>query len=145
MPSLKLARGCKHGLQNFATVRTDAASALKLYKGLSVIGSFTGDSASPTHLLEVNDKKGSQRFPLTAEPPQNPAPKDRVRPAAMLGFQGLPMMAWEPAVFFLAALSTGSLQEVHMAHHTSTRGFLFSVVRSIGSVLTSVVGSALLI
>ncbi len=58
------------------------------------------------------------------------------------------MMAWVPAVFFLAALidySTGSLQEVHMAHHTSTRGFLFSVVRSIGSVLTSVVGSALLI
>jgi hypothetical protein len=66
----------------------------------------------------------------------------------MLGSQGLLTMAWMPAIFFLAVLidySTGSLQEVHMAHHTSTRGFLFSIVRSIGSVLTSVVGSALLI
>src|SRR5688572_11382150 len=47
-----------------------------------------------------------------------------VRPAAMFGFQGLTMLAWVPAVFFLAALidySTGSLQEVHMARHTSTR------------------------
>lgn len=58
------------------------------------------------------------------------------------------MMASVPAVFFLVALidhSTSSLQEVHMAHHTNSRGFLFSIVRSIGSVLTRVIGSALLI
>jgi len=58
------------------------------------------------------------------------------------------MMAWVPAVFFLAALidySTSSLQEVRMAHLTNTRGFSLSIFRSIGSVLTSVVGSALLI
>jgi hypothetical protein len=57
-------------------------------------------------------------------------------------------MARVPAIFLLAVLidySTGSVQEVHMAHHTSTRGFLLSIVRSIGSVLTSVGGSALLI
>jgi uncharacterized membrane protein len=58
------------------------------------------------------------------------------------------MMEWVPAVFFLAVLivySTSSLQEVQMANLTNTRGWYFSIVRSIGSVLTSVVGSALLI
>ena len=66
----------------------------------------------------------------------------------MLGLQGLPMMAWVPAVFLVAALidySTSSVQEVHMAHLTNTRGFFFSIIRSIGSALTSLVGSALLI
>lgn len=57
-------------------------------------------------------------------------------------------MAWVPAVFFLAMLisyTTSSLQEVNMAHHTNKRGFLFSIVCLIGSVLTSMIGSALLI
>jgi hypothetical protein len=58
------------------------------------------------------------------------------------------MVAWVPAVFFLAVLidySTGCFQQVTMAQHTNPRGFLFSIVRSFGPVLTSVVGSALLI
>jgi hypothetical protein len=57
-------------------------------------------------------------------------------------------MAWVPAVFFVAVLidySTSSLKEANMASLTNTRGFFFSIVHSIGSALTSVVGSALLI
>lgn len=66
----------------------------------------------------------------------------------MLGSQGLPAMGWVPAIFFLAVLidnATSCLQEVHMAIFTNKRGFFFSICRSIGSVLTSLVGSALLI
>jgi|GEM_PF-3305692 len=58
------------------------------------------------------------------------------------------MIAWVPAVFVLAVLidySTSFSQEVNMAHLTNTRGVFFSIVRSVGSVLTSAVGSALLI
>jgi hypothetical protein len=71
-----------------------------------------------------------------------------VRPAAMLGSQGLLMTAWVPAIFFLAVLidySTGGLQEVHMVDSTNMSGLLFSICRSVGSVLTSLIGSALLV
>lgn len=58
------------------------------------------------------------------------------------------MMTWVPAVFFLAVLidfTTSSLQEVHMPNLTNKRGFFFSMFRSTGSVLTSIVRSAVLI
>ncbi len=67
----------KHGATELRLGATDAASALKLYKGLSVIGSFTGDSAKSRAWIEVSDEKGSQRFPPTAEePPKKPTSND---------------------------------------------------------------------
>lgn len=57
------------------------------------------------------------------------------------------MMAWVPAMFSLAVLietKTGYFQEVHMVD-SNTRGLFLSTCRSIRSVLTSLVGSALLI
>lgn len=65
-----------------------------------------------------------------------------------MGLTGLPMMVWVLAALFLVVLidySTSSVQEVHMAHLTNTRGFSFSIFRVIGSVLTNIVGSAPLI
>jgi hypothetical protein len=65
----------------------------------------------------------------------------------MLGSQALPVMTWVPAMLFLASLIdyTTSSQEVKMVDSSQSRGFIFSISRTVGSVLTSLIGSALLI
>jgi hypothetical protein len=64
----------------------------------------------------------------------------------MLGSQGL-LMGWVPIIFFLAVLidMTSYLQEVLMVDSATHCELFFSILHSVGSVLTSFIGSALLI